>query len=31
VASVEASLSKQQQLEGAEQGSFEDFVASYYA
>ena len=31
VASVEASLSQQQQLDGAEQGSFEDFVTRYYA
>ena len=30
VASVEASLSEQQQLERAEQGSFEDYVARYY-
>ena len=31
VTSVATSLLKQQQLDGAEQGSFEDFVASYYA
>ncbi|MES2878866.1 MAG: glutamate--cysteine ligase [Pseudomonadota bacterium] len=30
-ASVAASLREQQQLDAAEQGSFEDFVASYYA
>lgn len=31
LASVQASLAEQQRLEAAEQGSFEDFVASYYA
>ena len=31
VASVETSRSELQQIEAAEQGSFEDFVASYYA
>jgi glutamate--cysteine ligase len=30
-ASIEASWQKQQQLEAQEQGSFEDFVANYYA
>lgn len=29
--SVQASLAEQQRLEATEQGSFEDFVASYYA
>ena len=31
VTSVQASLQQQQRLEAAEQGSFEDFVARYYA
>ncbi len=31
LASVQASLAQQQRLEAMEQGSFEDFVASYYA
>jgi len=31
VASVQAAISQQAQLEAAEQGSFEDFVAQYYA
>ena len=31
VASVQASLHQHQQLEAADQGSFEDFVANYYA
>ena len=30
-ASVQASFSQQAQLEAAEQGSFDDFVARYYA
>ena len=31
VASVEASLRAHQELEAADQGSFEDYVARYYA
>jgi glutamate--cysteine ligase len=31
VASAETSLREQHKLEAAEQGSFEDFVAAYYA